>query len=159
MTDDAPNPIRPTDDQARALALQLLCDARHGALGVVDPAKATPIVSRVAVGLVEGQPTLLISTLAAHTRALTANAACSLMVGEPKPTGDPLTHPRLTLQCQARVIDKALARDEWLRDHPKSKLYIDFTDFEFWQLRVEQAFLNGGFGKAYVLSAPDFTPG
>ena len=45
----------------------------------------------------------------------------------------------------------ATLRERWLARHPKAALYIDFGDFNFYRLALERAFLNGGFGKAYVL--------
>lgn len=156
---DKTDPIRPTDDTARALARDLMTAARYGALGVIDPATGSPRVSRVAVGANgAGQPLILVSTLSEHTAALQADPACSLMVGEPGPKGDPLTHPRLTLQCRAETADKAAERDGWLATHPKSALYIDFADFIFFRLAVTEALLNGGFGKAYRLRPGDLAP-
>lgn len=155
MTD----PIRPTDDEARAMARGLLDEARFGALGVLEG--GAPVVSRIAVGTdASGGPVTLVSSLSAHTAALRAESACSLMVGEPGDKGDPLTHPRLSLQCKARFVAResevhAALRTRWLKSHPKAKLYIDFGDFGFVALEVQRAFLNGGFGKAFKLTPAD----
>ncbi len=153
--------VRPADDEARNTARRLVDCARFGALGVLDPGTGFPLVARVAVGTDDdGQPVSLVSDLSHHTRALGANPACSLMVGEPGSKGDPLSHPRLTIQSRARFVRKgALGYDDvrarWLRDHPKSGLYVDFGDFSFVRFQVESAFLNGGFGKAFRLSPED----
>ncbi|MCO6383544.1 HugZ family protein [Oceanicola sp. 502str15] len=153
------DPIRPTDDEARALSCGLLDEARHGALGVLEG--GAPLVSRIAVGTdARGGPVTLVSSLSAHTAALRAEPACSLMVGEPGSKGDPLTHPRLSLQCRAAFVeresdDHAALRARWLESHPKAKLYIDFGDFGFVRLEVQGAFLNGGFGKAFRLTPAD----
>ena len=48
------NPIRPTDDDARALARALLSGARHAALAVLHPDTGAPFVSRIALGLAVG---------------------------------------------------------------------------------------------------------
>ncbi len=149
------DPIRPTDDAARALARELLAGARFGAIGVREPGSGAPMVTRIAVGMEGGAPVILVSTLSNHTTALRADPACSLLVGEPGPKGDPLTYPRLTIQAVAEPAEKAALRDGWLATHPKSKLYIDFADFLFFRLRVREAHLNGGFGKAYRLAAED----
>ncbi len=156
-----PSPIRPTDDEARSLARGLIASARYGALGVTEPETGAPMVTRVAVGTDDGgRPASLVSDLSHHTRALRANPACSLLVGEPGGRGDPLTHPRLTLQARASFVragdpGHAALRARWLADHPKSKLYIDFGDFSFVVFAVERAYLNGGFGKAFHLTAED----
>lgn len=155
------NPIRDTDDAARRLGRSLLDDARHGALGVRAPGSGLPEVTRVAVAVTpEGQPLTLISALSSHTVALRADPACSLLVGEPGPRGDPLTHPRITLACRAAFTEHrtdayARLREHYLATHPKAQLYIDFTDFCFATLVVAGAALNGGFGKAYVLTPGD----
>jgi len=158
------NPIRPTDDEARALARGLLAAARFGALGVIDPATGAPSVSRIAVGTTpQGAPMSLVSTLSGHTRALRANPACSLLVGEPGPKGDPLTHPRLSLHATARFVGReapehAGLRAHYLESHPKAALYIDFADFCFVVFDLRGASLNGGFGKAYELTPADHLP-
>lgn len=155
------NPIRDTDDEARALARSLIDNARFGALGVRDPETGAPMVSRIAVATSpEGAPLTLISDLSHHTKALKADPVCSLLVGEPGEKGDPLTHPRITLQCRARFVRHgderhAALRAHYLAQHPKSALYIDFADFSFALLTVEDAHLNGGFGKAFRLTPAD----
>ncbi len=149
------NPIRPTDDDARLLAHQLLNDARHAALGTIDPTTQSPMVSRVAIAWMEGAAYILISDLSLHTKALYENSGCSVLVGEPGAKGDPLTHPRVTLQCSARTADKAALKQAWLSVHPKSKLYFDFADFQMMRLDVTEAHLNGGFGKAFHLTPAD----
>lgn len=155
------DPINPTDDAARTLGQGILANARFGALAVIDPATGAPSVTRVAV--VPGpdrHPISLVSDLSSHTGALRANPACSILLGEPGPRGDPLTHPRITLACRAGFIEHG--GDGWagLRAHylglvPKAKLYIDFGDFCFVQLAVTDSALNGGFGKAYRLTPAD----
>ena len=154
------SPIRPTDEEARSLARKLMQDARFAALAVLG-ADGTPSLSRVAFGLSPaGAPISLVSTLAAHTQALIARPACSVMVGEPGDKGDPLTHPRLTLQGRAKILPNdtpahAELAAHYLRDHPKAKLYVGFGDFHFLQITVTSAFLNGGFGKAFNLTPAD----
>ncbi|WP_172298435.1 HugZ family protein [Pseudoruegeria sp. HB172150] len=161
---DKINPIRPTDDEARRLGRDLIDGASFGALGVIDPATGAPMVTRVAIARDEtGDPMTLISSLSQHTTALQANTACSLMVGEPGDKGDPLTHPRLTLQCAAQFVprpgaDHDALRALYLQQQPKATLYIDFGDFVLVRLRPVAALLNGGFGKAYRLTPGDLGP-
>ncbi|MDJ0824826.1 MAG: pyridoxamine 5'-phosphate oxidase family protein [Rhodobacter sp.] len=161
MPEPPASPIRPTDDAARALARSLIDGARHGALGVIDPGTGAPMVTRIAVARDEtGGPLTLISSLSAHTAALKVNPACSLLVGEPGAKGDPLTYPRLTLQCRAAFVPRPGAnhdalRARYLAQQPKAKLYIDFGDFALVRLSVVEAHLNGGFGQAYRLIPAD----
>lgn len=153
--------IRPTDDEARALARHLIDTARYGAIGVLDPDTGAPSVTRIAISTdARGVPITLISDLSLHTKALRANATCSLLVGEPGAKGDPLTHPRLSITAEAAFVDRASddhsgLRARYLQQNPKSKLYIDFTDFSFVRFQSVSAALNGGFGKAFALTADD----
>lgn len=156
-----PDPVRDADAEGRAQARALLEHARFGALAYTDPETGTPAISRIAVGLDDqGQPLTLISQLSAHHAGLSAQPLAALMVGEPGPKGDPLTHPRLMIRVEARFLGRddpahPAIRARWLKDHPKSALYIDFADFGFVRLQPVAAFLNGGFGKAMRLAPQD----
>ncbi len=156
--------FRPADNEARQIARTLLKDAVYAALAVTRDASGVPFVSRIAVGHTAGVGMIsLVSDLSQHTGALRAYPECSLLVGEPGDKGDPLTHPRLTLQCSATLIPRqapgfADLRTGWLQSHPKSKLYIDFADFSFVRFHIRDAFLNGGFGFACMLTPQDLFP-
>jgi putative heme iron utilization protein len=159
MTEQKTDPIRPTDDEARALARALIAEARFAALAVIDPETGAPMVTRIAlVPGPDGAPLTLISTLSSHTAALAAHPVCSLLIGEPGAKGDPLTHPRLTLQARAEPADKAGLRDHYLSLYPKATLYYDFGDFGLTRFAPAAGLLNGGFGKAYRLSPADLLP-
>lgn len=158
--DDRPKVLRDTDDEARRLARMLLRSARSASLAVLEPETGHPLASRVLTGLdIDGAPVILVSALSGHTRALRANPRSSLLAGEPG-KGDPLAHPRLTVITVAAELERgtkehARLRDRFVRRHPKAKLYVDFPDFTFFRLVPQRANLNGGFGRAYVLSAED----
>ena len=163
MPTDAPSPIRPTDDDARALARSLIEGARFGALAAVHPDTGLPHVTRVAIGTdAAGEPVTLISDLSLHTRALRAAPRACILLGEPADRGDPLTHPRLSLDVTAAFVprgaDHDTLRTRWLTLHPKAKLYVDFADFAFVRLQPTGAALNGGFGRAFTLTAADLAP-
>lgn len=157
---DKPKVIRDTDDQARHQARTLLRGARFAAIGVIDPETDFPSVSRVLIATdIDGVPVILVSDLSAHTKALSHDPRCSLLTGEPA-KGDPLAHPRLTVQCLAEPVDQESdihkrLRGRFLARHPKTQLYIDFSDFRFVRLVPQRAALNAGFGRAYALEAKD----
>ncbi|MBF9048025.1 pyridoxamine 5-phosphate oxidase [Rhodobacterales bacterium LSUCC0031] len=156
MSESKPDPIRPTDAEARSLARDLIAHARFAALGVIDPESGAPMVTRIAlVPGPDGVPLTLISELSSHTAALRANPACSLLIGEPGAKGDPLTHPRLTLQARAEQADKAALKAHYLTHYPKAQLYYDFGDFGLVRFAPIAGLLNGGFGKAYRLTPAD----
>ncbi|SLN60617.1 hypothetical protein AQS8620_02739 [Aquimixticola soesokkakensis] len=157
MTTRPENILRPTDSEARSLARRLLSHARFAALGVlVDGA---PHVTRIGFGMTpDFTPLTLISDLALHTQALRTAPTCSLLIAEPPDKGDPLAFPRLTLSAVAEFAEKTddlLAA--WRSDHPKSALYLAFSDFHFVRFRPLSGALNGGFGKAFHLTADDLT--
>lgn len=151
--------FRPVDDEARALARRLLDTSTFAALAVLQD--GAPVVTRIAFATTpDGAPLSLISDLSTHTAALEVSPTCSLLVGEPADKGDPLTHPRLTLQVTASFIaresnEHPVVRGHYLLQRPKAQLYIDFTDFRLVQFEIQTAFLNGGFGRAYKLDASD----
>jgi putative heme iron utilization protein len=151
------NPIRPTDDEARALARRLLVEARTAALAVLLPDGA-PQISRIALGRDDdGMPLAFLSDLSQHSRALRSDPRASLLVGEPGPKGDPLTHPRLTLNVRAipAVGDRDALVRLWLDQHPKAAVYAGLPDFHFVRFEIAGAFLNGGFGRAFRLTPGD----
>lgn len=153
------DPFNPVDDDARALARQLMDKATFAAIAVLE--NGQPSVSRIAFATTpEGAPLSLISELSSHTKALDQTPACSLLVGEPGDKGDPLTHPRLTLQATARFVrhgdaDHPALRAHYLTLRPKARLYIDFADFRLVRFDIETALLNGGFGRAFKLAPSD----
>ncbi len=162
MTTDRINPIRATDDDARALAHRLIVQSRTASLAVIDARTGGPHVTRIAFGCVGNDTCLaLLSDLSLHTRSLLADPRASLLIGEPGGKGDPLTQPRLTLSGTARPVtddaERARLRESWLALHPKSKLYVDFADFRFFRFTMVSGHLNGGFGKAYALDEKDLT--
>lgn len=159
MSEKKKDVLREVDAEARRLAKGLVRTARFAALGTLDPADGSPAVSRVSLATaMDGAPGFLISGLSGHFANLAADQRCSLLVGEPG-KGDPLAHPRMTLIGRARRLAAGPERDlfkaRYLARHPKAALYADFPDFAFWLFDVSRASLNGGFGKAYVLSRDD----
>ncbi|TCO69033.1 HugZ family protein [Rhodovulum euryhalinum] len=157
------DPFRPADDEARSLARRLIEEARFGALAVMRG--GLPFVTRIALAPgPDGVPLTLISDLAPHTRALREAPVCSVLVGEPEPKGDPLAHPRLTIEARAEFIDRdapdhAALRARYLGIQPKARLYVDFADCHFVRLMPWAGHLNGGFGKAFLLRPDDLIVG
>ncbi|MEO1239465.1 MAG: pyridoxamine 5'-phosphate oxidase family protein [Pseudomonadota bacterium] len=155
------DPIRPTDDDARQLARDLLHTATYAALAALDPDTGKPVVTRIALARTDtGTITSLISDLSSHSAALRANPDASLLVGEPGNKGDPLTFPRMSIAAEATFVDRTSEDDErirayWRQHRPKAKLYMDFADFNFVRFEPVAIALNGGFGKAYALTPAD----
>ncbi|MGN7869163.1 HugZ family protein [Paracoccus sp. 22332] len=154
MTKD---PIRTTTDDARDKALQMLAAMRHAVLAVNDAATGHPHLSKIACQIdPSGSPIALLSGLAVHSRALSADPRAALLVETQGGKGDPMTWPRLSLQVKAAMIDDAAGlRARWLEAHPKAAAFIDLPDFRFWRLAPQSGFLNAGFGAAFRLTPAD----
>lgn len=160
---ESPELRRPVEDAVRAQVKRMLRTARFAALATLVPGDGWPQASRVSLAtMIDGAPVFLASDLSGHTQALAADQRCALLVGEPG-RGDPLAHPRLTLFGRAERLARdgaldAAARRRFLARHPKAGLYADFGDFAFFRIAASHAEFNGGFGKAYTLSAADLAP-
>ena len=152
-----PDPIRPTDDAARALARALLDAMRHASLGSIEPETGLPLVTRIAVQADrDGAPLALLSGLAAHSRALAADPRAGLLIAAEPGKGDAMTHARLSLIGRAAPVAADPARRaRWLAQDPKAQVYIDLPDFRFWRITPLSGLLNAGFGRAYRLTAQD----
>jgi heme oxygenase (biliverdin-IX-beta and delta-forming) len=110
-----------------------------------------------------GQPLFLISTLAMHTQNLQADPRASLLVTEPDARGDALAAGRVTLMGRtARLAEDGDARAAYLARHPNAGYWVDFKDFAFYRLGVEDVYVVGGFAamdwvdaEAYRAARPD----
>lgn len=161
MKEDKPKSvIRETDGEAILLAKSLIRTARFGSLATLEAATGHPFASLTSVATdIDGAPLILISKLSGHTGNVNVDRRCSLLLGQPG-KGDPLAHPRITLIAQATPIardgaDQPRIRRRFLARNPKAELYVDFPDFQFFRIEPERASLNGGFGRAYELTASD----
>ncbi|HVK99071.1 MAG TPA: DUF2470 domain-containing protein [Dongiaceae bacterium] len=103
-----------------------------------------------------GQPLILISALAQHTRNIAANPKVALTLIETG-AGDVQQDARLTLLADVEAVaegDVAASANRYYRYFPESRGYHDQMDFRFYRLRVQQLRYIGGFGKIRWL-APD----
>jgi len=165
-SEPAKSPILETTQDAIASAKTMLRLARYGAVAAIEPETGYPITTRTNVATtMGGNPVFLMSDLAAHTKAIKGDARTSLLVGEPG-KGDPLAHPRITLigitkavpvSTQEEKEQENNLRQRYLARHPKAELYNQLPDFFLYELHIERALLNAGFGKAYELTGADLT--
>jgi len=106
-----------------------------------------------------GQPILLISTLAQHTKNLAADGRASLLFDGTGGLAERLTGARVTVLGRAvRCDGDALVRTRFLSRHPSAAGYVDFGDFAFWRLEVERAHQVAGFGRINWIEKPDLLP-
>ncbi|MEL6336642.1 MAG: DUF2470 domain-containing protein [Pseudomonadota bacterium] len=158
MAEEPKGVLRTVDDAARRQAQTLLRCERLGSLATLEPGTGWPMVSRVSLATsMEGHPLFLASQLSPHFGAMAADGRVSLLLGTAD-KGDPLAHARMTVIGRAEILrDEARERNmrRFLARQPKAELYAFFGDFALWQLVVERVSLNGGFGKAYEMTAED----
>jgi hypothetical protein len=123
-------------------------------------ADGAPWCSLVVYGpTADGDPVLLVSTMAEHGRNLVHDPRASLALNDPNAPGDPLDRPRITLA--GRVVQPAAERrQEALDAHvaaiPGAMLYAGWDDFTLWVLEVERVRWVGGFAVMDTVSAEDY---
>ncbi len=103
----------------------------------------------------QGLPLLLISRIAQHTHNLTADARCSLLIGQ-RGAEDAQAAGRLTLLADAAPltaaeVDAAAAR--YYRFFPEAQDFHRIHDFDFWRLTPVAWRFIGGFGAIHWLAA------
>jgi putative heme iron utilization protein len=103
----------------------------------------------------DGEPIILISTIAEHTRNIKENNKVSLTVFDPH-ADDPQAASRLTWIGNAESIDPSDAdsRDRYLRYFPSAESYFQTHDFSFYRVGLRRARFIGGFGEIYWIE-PD----
>ena len=96
-----------------------------------------------------GEPLLLLSELAEHTRNLHADPRASLLIQDSNAGEDPQTGARITLLGSADIVDEAdhqRARQWYMARHPQASQYFELKDFHLWVLRLTEARFVNGFG-------------
>jgi hypothetical protein len=106
-----------------------------------------------------GNPLILISTIAEHTRNIQKDPHVSLIAFDPA-AADLQAAGRLTLLGTAEAVDAGdtAARQRYLRYFPQAQQYFAMHDFIFHRIRVEQARFIGGFGNIHWIAADDLRP-
>ena len=89
---------------------------------------------------------------------LTANGSSDQVVEDL--AEDPLANSRATLLGRMVEVKEADAREQarasYLESHPSASRYIDYSDFNFWQLHVESIRYIGGYGRMSWVSAHEW---
>jgi putative heme iron utilization protein len=103
----------------------------------------------------DGEPIILISDIAQHTRNIKQNNKVSLTVFESQ-ADDPQSGSRLTWIGDAESVDPSDAgsRDRYLRYFPSAASYFETHDFSFYRIGLRRARFIGGFGEIYWIE-PD----
>lgn len=107
----------------------------------------------------KGRPLFLVSSMALHTKNVLANPKASLLVAEPAEAENLLSAARANLLGSVRPVPEAEleeARAAYLRAHPAAEQWVDFGDFSFYRMDVDEVYYVGGFGVMGWVSAGDF---
>jgi hypothetical protein len=104
----------------------------------------------------DGEPTLLISEIAQHTRNIKRNNRVSLTVFD-RAAQDPQSAGRLTWIGDAEPVDPAdrATRERYLQYFPSSESYFATHDFSFYRVGLKRARFIGGFGEIYWIERED----
>ena len=101
-----------------------------------------------------GEPLILISEIAEHTRNLREDARASLLVQDSQAMDDPQAGARVTLMGYAIPVPPPYlddARRRYLDSFPGSASYFQIHDFTLFQIMVSRVRFIGGFGEIYWL--------
>jgi len=141
---------------AGASARHVLRVAATGALGTLGEDGA-PFTSLVTVATTpEGEPLMLLSDIAVHTKNLKRDPRVSLLLVAPGGEGgDPLAGARISVLGTITVDTDANNRRRFLARHAEAKGYGTFRDFNLYRITVTGAHLVAGFGRIVSLSRTD----
>lgn len=105
----------------------------------------------------DGQPLILISTIAEHTKNITQNPKVSLIAFD-STASDMQAGARLTLLGTAAQADKqdGALKQRYLAYFPQAAQYFDMHDFLFYRIAISQARYIGGFGKIHWIPGEAF---
>ncbi|MNS41165.1 Pyridoxamine 5'-phosphate oxidase [compost metagenome] len=135
-------------------ARHLLHSQRHGVLATISLDLPGYPFGSITPYVVDhgGEPLILISTLAQHTKNLLADPRMSLTVHDAE-NPDVQAAARLTWVGQAeKVADTdAGARERYMRYFPDAEGYFEAHDFHLYRLKLVRARFIGGFGRIYWL--------
>ena len=150
-----------SDDPA-AVARKLLRAERQGALATLSlHKKGWPFGSVAPYALSDrGEPLLILSALAQHTKNALADARASLLVQDSAglaPGADVQAHARLTVLGRIVAVpstEEDDARARYLARHPQAGRTARGHDFRFYALTIEEGRFIGGFGKICWVPGP-----
>jgi putative heme iron utilization protein len=107
----------------------------------------------------DGNPLILISAIAEHTKNIRHDNRVSLIAFDPA-SPDMQAGARLTLLGEAVITDKqdGPLRARYLRYFPQAAQYFDMHDFLFHRIQVSQARYIGGFGNIHWIPGGELRP-
>ncbi len=101
-----------------------------------------------------GEPLILISSLAEHTKNVLADARVSLLVEDTRTQGEQQAAARATVMGYAVPVSQPFLNDaaqRYLSRFPNAAGYFETHDFSFYQIGVHRVRYIGGFGHIHWL--------
>jgi putative heme iron utilization protein len=134
-------------DRIRALR-DLLAAERAGVLATLSARRdGWPFASITPYALTSsGEPILLLSDLAEHTKNIRADPRASLFVQDSAARDDPQAGARLTLLGRIDATDDDDARQRYLQRQESATELVKMADFRVYVLRITEARFISGFG-------------
>ena len=142
-------------------ARRLVTAADTGTLATISAGHdGWPFASVTPYGLdAAGNPTLLLSSLAEHTRNLLRDPRASLLVTGGQADKTPLESPRATLLGTVASVapeQRDEIQERYIERHPEAAQWVSFGDFAFYRLDVHEAYLVGGFGSMSWITGEEY---
>ena len=143
--------MKPAATSLSDVARQLLTEADAGVLATHSQGQeGFPFSSLVQFALDQaGQPILLISGLAEHTKNLRGDPKASLFVRDSK-SGEPQATARVTMLGEIQPLPEdegSAVRDLFLARHPQAALWAGFGDFRWFRMVPTATYVVAGFGQ------------
>jgi putative heme iron utilization protein len=137
-------------------ARRVLRLAPTGGLATLN-ADGSPFASLVTTATtMEGEPLVLLSDIAVHTRNLKRDPRVSILLVAPGgENGDPLAGARLSVTGTIAEDTDAGHRRRFLARHAEASGYSTFRDFHLYRIRVAGSHLVAGFGRIVDLPPAD----
>ena len=87
--------------------------------------------------------------MAPHAEIVAVDDRVSVVLSEHDVHGEVLALGRATYKGRIEPVPEATGalRDAYLAAHPSAALYVDFSDFNFYRIKVETVRYIGGFGR------------
>jgi hypothetical protein len=145
-------PVEGSKHERLRVINELLATETNGVLSTLSARhRGYPFGSLTPYALTEhGEPILLLSQLAEHTRNIQADAHASLFVQQT----DAQDAMRVTLLGSVHAASSPELRERYVARHPPSESYFAMADFGLYVLSVQHVRFVAGFGDMGWLSAP-----
>jgi len=105
----------------------------------------------------DGNPLFLFSSMSSHTTDLLEDPKCSLTVASKEFKGS--ADGRVNLLGTATKLPEEYipgAKEAYLQKHPNAAIWVDFGDFTWFRMEVENIRFVGGFARAGNVKASDY---